>query len=80
MPKKERRVEEQPTPTFRDFDAANYLRNVEDMALYMGACMEMAADDAGMIAQALGAIARAKGMTGLAKQAEALSTDQQQYT
>lgn len=50
-------VKEQPTFTFRDFDAANYLRKVEDMAPYLGACVEEAGDDAGVIAQALGAIA-----------------------
>jgi len=58
MARKGRRIKEKPTVTFRNFDAANYLRNKED-ALYLDACMEEAGDDAGMIAEALGAIARA---------------------
>ena len=70
MAKKRRAVKEKPAVTFRDFDAANYLHSEEDMALYLDACIEEAGDDAGMIAEALGAIARAKGMTGLAKQAD----------
>jgi len=37
------------------------------MALYFDACLEEAGDDAAFIAQALGNIARARGMTQLAK-------------
>jgi probable addiction module antidote protein len=70
MAKKRHRVKVKQAVTFRDFDAANYLRSEEDMALYLDACMEEAGDDAGMIAEALGAIARAKGMTTLAKQTD----------
>ena len=38
------------------------------MAAYLEACMEEAGDDAAFIAKALGTIARAKGMTQLAKE------------
>ncbi|MNR48402.1 helix-turn-helix protein [compost metagenome] len=37
------------------------------MALYLEACIEEAGDDAAFIAKALGTIARAKGMTQLAR-------------
>lgn len=49
------------------YDTADYLKTEEDMALYLGACLEEAGDDAALIAHALGDIARARGMTQLAK-------------
>lgn len=49
------------------YDTADYLKTEEDMALYLGACLEEAGDDAAFIAHALGDIARARGMTQLAK-------------
>ena len=49
------------------YDTADYLKTEEDMALYLGACLEEAGDDAAFIAHALGNIARARGMTQLAK-------------
>jgi probable addiction module antidote protein len=52
----------------RDWDSAEYLKTEEDMALYLEACMEEAPDDAVFIAAALGDIARAKGMTQLARE------------
>ncbi len=52
----------------RKWDTAEYLRTEEEMALYLEACFEEAGDDAAFIAKALGDIARAKGMTQLAKQ------------
>ncbi len=51
------------------WDSAEYLKTDEDMALYLEACLEEAGDDAAFIAKALGTIARAKGMTQLAKEA-----------
>lgn len=51
----------------RKWDSAQYLKTEEDMLLYLQACMEEAGDDAAFIAAALGDIARAKGMTQLAK-------------
>ena len=52
----------------RKWDTAEYLKTEEDMALYLEACLEEAGDDAAFIAKALGDIARAKGMTQLAKE------------
>ena len=41
----------------------------EDMAAYLEACLEIADGDAAFVAKALGNIARAKGMTQVAKDA-----------
>ena len=49
------------------WDVADHLKTEEDMAMYLDACIEEAGDDAAFIAAALGDIARAKGMTLLAK-------------
>jgi len=49
------------------YDTAEYLKTDEDMALYLDACFEEAGDDAALIAKALGNIARARGMTQLAR-------------
>ncbi len=51
----------------RKWDSAEHLKTDEDIALYLEACLEEAGDDAAFIAKALGTIARAKGMTQLAK-------------
>lgn len=48
------------------FDSAEYLRTEEDMALYLEACLQEGGDDPAFIASALGAIARARGITDLA--------------
>jgi len=53
--------------TFSPFDAAEYLKTDEDMALYLDAIIEESNGDPRMIAIALGDIARAKGMTQIAK-------------
>ena len=49
------------------YDVAEHLRNTEEMALYFDACLEEANGDAAFIAKSLGDIARAKGMTQIAK-------------
>ena len=49
----------------RPFDAANYLNDEEDVAAYLTAVMEEG--DPALLAGALGDIARARGMTQLAK-------------
>lgn len=49
------------------YDTVEYLKTDEDMALYLDACFEEAGDDAALIAKALGNIARARGMTQLAR-------------
>jgi probable addiction module antidote protein len=56
------------TLKLRKWDSAEHLKTEEDMVLYLEACMEEAGDDAAFIAKALGHIARAKGMTQLAKE------------
>ncbi len=52
----------------KKWDSAEHLKSDEDMALYLEACLEEAGSDAAFIAKALGTIARAKGMTQLAKE------------
>lgn len=49
------------------WDSASYLKTEEDIAEYFQACMEEAGDDPAFIAHALGIIARARGMSQLAK-------------
>jgi probable addiction module antidote protein len=51
------------------YDVAEHLRTPEEMAAYLDAWLEEAPDDATGIAKALGNIARAKGMTQVAKDA-----------
>ena len=51
------------------YDSAEYLETPEDMAAYLEACLEEANGDAAFIAKALGNIARAKGMSQVARDA-----------
>ena len=51
------------------YDIAEQLRTPEEMAAYLDAWLDEAPDDAPGIARALGDIARAKGMTQVAKDA-----------
>jgi probable addiction module antidote protein len=51
------------------YDVAEHLRTPEEMAAYLDAWLEEAPDDASGIAKALGDIARAKGMSQVAKEA-----------
>ena len=51
------------------YDVAEHLRTPEEMASYLEACLEEANGDATFIAKALGDIARAKGMTQVARDA-----------
>ncbi|MHB8882690.1 MAG: addiction module antidote protein [Thermodesulfovibrionales bacterium] len=51
------------------YDIAEHLRTPEEMAAYLEACLEEADGDAAFIAKALGDIARAKGMTQVARDA-----------
>ena len=51
------------------YDVSEHLRTPEEMAAYLDAWFEAAPDDAAGIARALGDIARAKGMTQVAKDA-----------
>lgn len=51
------------------YDISEHLRTSEEMAAYLEACIEEANGDAAFIAKALGDIARAKGMTQVARDA-----------
>ena len=50
------------------YDVAEHLRTPEEMAAYLDAWLEEAPDDISGIARALGDIARAKGMTEIARE------------
>ncbi len=51
------------------YDVSEHLRTSEEMAAYLDAWLEDAPEDAAGIARALGDIARAKGMSQVAKDA-----------
>ncbi|MGX7004167.1 addiction module antidote protein [Caballeronia sp. KNU42] len=51
------------------YDVAEHLRTEEEMLLYIEAAFEEAGDDASFIAKALGDVARARGMTKVARDA-----------
>lgn len=55
------------TLKLRKWDVVEELKTEADMARYLEAAMEEAGDDAAFIAKILGDIARAKGMTQLAR-------------
>ena len=54
-------------PTTHPYDVALTLRTPEEMAAYLEACIEEADGDAAFIAKALGDIARAQGMSQVAR-------------
>ncbi|BAQ78540.1 MULTISPECIES: addiction module antidote protein [Pseudomonas] len=54
------------TPVTR-FDAAEYLKTPEDMVAYLDACFEEDTGDGKLIRAALNDIARARGMTQIAR-------------
>ncbi|MCH9704626.1 MAG: putative addiction module antidote protein [Proteobacteria bacterium] len=49
------------------YDVAEHLKTQESMAAYLEACLEEAEENSAFIVKALGDIARAKGMTQIAK-------------
>ena len=51
------------------YDVAEYLSTPEEMAAYLEACLVEANGDAAFVAKALGNIARAKGMSQVARDA-----------
>lgn len=53
------------TEKFSRYDSADYLKTEEEVQLYFEACL--AENDPALIAHALGVIARARGMTQLAR-------------
>ena len=70
-------------PKLRKWDVVEHLKSDEDIACYLDACLEEDPGDGSLIRAALGDIARAKGMsqlardTGLAREGlyKALSSD-----
>ena len=55
--------------TFTPYDVAEHLRTPEEMAAYIDAWLDEAPDDVAGIAKAFGDVARAKGMSQVAKDA-----------
>ena len=55
------------TEHFSRWDTAEGLKTEEDIGDYLQACMEEAGDDPAFIAKALGTIARARGMSQVAR-------------
>lgn len=51
------------------YDVAEHLRTPEEMAAYLEACLEEADGDAAFVAKALGDVARARGMSQVARDA-----------
>lgn len=51
------------------YDVAEHLRTPKEMAAYLEVCLEESDGDAAFIAKALGDIARAKGMSQVARDA-----------
>lgn len=51
----------------RRWDSAEHLKTEADIEAYLEACLEEAGDDPAFIAHALGVVARARGMTQLAR-------------
>ena len=50
------------------WDSAEYLKTDKNMVAYINACFEEGGNDAAFIAHAVGVVARANGMTQLAKE------------
>lgn len=55
--------------SFTSYDVAEHLRTPEEMAAYIDAWLDEAPDDVAGIAKAFGDVARAKGMSQVAKDA-----------
>lgn len=52
---------------YKVFDVADYLKTERDIAGFLEACFEEGGDDPAYIAKALGAVARARGITKISK-------------
>lgn len=55
--------------TFSAYDPADYLNSLEDVVAYLEAVIEEGEDDPVVITQALGAIARSRSLSEIARQA-----------
>lgn len=68
---------------YREFDAADYLKDLEDVALFLETAIEDSREDPSAVPHALGIIARSQNMSELARRVgmsrdglyKALSTD-----
>ena len=56
-------------PGFSTFDAAEYLQDEEDRREYLAACLDEDPGDGSLIRRAIADIARARGMSALAREA-----------
>lgn len=54
--------------TVSRWSATDYLRSKADMAAYLRACIDEAPEDAALLTAAIGDIARARGMSQLARE------------
>jgi len=61
-------MKKKKTATTR-YDVAEHLRTPVEMAAYLEACLEVADGDAAFVAKALGDVARARGMSQVARDA-----------
>jgi len=52
---------------YKRFDAADYLKNLDDVAVFLEVALEDSADDPTAVPQALGIIARSQNMSELAR-------------
>ena len=52
---------------YKRFDAADYLKNLDDVAVFLEVALEDSADDPAAVPQALGIIARSQNMSELAR-------------
>ena len=68
MPAKSRKKVTHKKNQLMPFDVADHLRSLEEMAAYLDAWLLEAPEDSAGIARALGDIARAKGMSLVAKE------------
>lgn len=68
MPAKSKKKTPSKNPQLMPFDVADHLRSPEEMAPYLDAWLLEAPEDSAGIARALGDIARAKGMSLVAKE------------
>ena len=60
----------QTKTSWKQFDAADYIKSEKDIALYLDAVMEVAADNPALLVHALGDVARARrNMSQLARDA-----------
>ena len=55
-------------PKFARYDVADYLKTEDDIAAYLEAVIDEKGDDPALITKALGAVARARNMSALARE------------